>query len=130
MIVSTDIANIIYKDCKDFGIRNLYQSGNIPAGKVTEERIVIITMQQENGTYWKEGIVHVNLCVPDIDENGTANLTRLNELERMANLLGEVNEYDGTWYKYEVDSSRIEDDSPLKCHYVNVRLLFEVLNVN
>ena len=130
MIVTTDIANILYKDCKAFGIE-IYQAGNIPDEhkELSSERVIIRTKSQSPETYWKKGFVEVNLCVPDMD--GDANLIRLQELERKAQeVLDEVvGEYDGSNYYYLIDSIGIEADTELRCHYVNVRLLFQVLNV-
>ena len=130
MIVTTDIANILYKDCKAFGIE-VYQAGNIPDEhkELSSERVIIRTKSQSPETYWKKGFVEVNLCVPDMD--GDANLIRLQELERKAQeALDEVvGEYDGSNYYYLIDSIGIEADTELRCHYVNVRLLFQVLNV-
>lgn len=130
MIVTTDITNILYKDCKAFGIE-VYQAGNIPDEhkELSSERVIIRTKSQSPETYWKKGFVEVNLCVPDID--GDANLIRLQELERKAQeVLDEVvGEYDGSNYYYLIDSIGIEADAELRCHYVNVRLLFQVLNV-
>lgn len=130
MIVTTDIGNILYRDCKAFGIE-VYQKGNIPAGEVTTERVIIRTKSQSPETYWKKGFVEVNLCVPDIKPD-TANLIRLGELERQANSVLDdvVSSYDGIRYQYSIDSIGTEADTALKCHYVNVRILFEVLNVN
>ena len=130
MIVTTDIANILYKDCKAFGIE-VYQAGNIPDEhkELSSERVIIRTKSQSPETYWKKGFVEVNLCVPDMD--GDANLIRLQELERKAQeILDEVvGEYDGSNYYYLIDTIGIEADTELRCHYVNVRLLFQVLNV-
>lgn len=129
MIVTTDIGNILYRDCKAFGIE-VYQKGNIPAGEVTTERVIIWTKSQSPETYWKKGFVEVNLCVPDIKPD-TANLIRLGELERQAySILNDVvSTYDGTTYRYSIDSIGTEADTALKCHYVNCRILFEMLNV-
>ena len=130
MIVTTDIANILYKDCKAFGIE-VYQAGNIPDEhkELSSERVIIRTKSQSPETYWKKGFVEVNLCVPDMDCD--ANLIRLQELERKAQeVLDEVvGEYDGSNYYYLIDSIGTEADTELRCHYVNVRLLFQVLNV-
>ena len=130
MIVTTDIANILYKDCEAFGIE-VYQAGNIPDEhkKLSSERVIIRTKSQSPETYWKKGFVEVNLCVPDMD--GDANLIRLQQLERKAQeVLGDVvGDYDGSNYYYLIDSIGIEADTELRCHYVNVRLLFQVLNV-
>ena len=130
MIVTTDIANILYKDCEAFGME-VYQSGNIPDEnkKLSSERVIIIAKSQSPEAIWKKGFVEVNLCVPDMD--GKANLIRLQEFERKAQeVLDEVvGEYDGSNYYYLIDSIGIEADTELRCHYVNVRLLFQVLNV-
>ena len=130
MIVTTDIANILYTDCKAFGIE-VYQAGNIPDEnkKLSSERVIIIAKSQSPEAIWKKGFVEVNLCVPDMD--GDANLIRLQELERKAQeVLDEVvGEYDGSNYYYLIDSIGTEADTELRCHYVNVRLLFQVLNV-
>ena len=129
MIVTTDIANILYCDCKAFGI-DIVPDGEILTGELTSERIVIHTKKQQPGTYWKKSFAEVNLCVPDLEDN-SANSIRLNELEREANKLLDdvVSTYDGTRYCYSIDSIGTEADTALKCHYVNVRILFEVLNV-
>ena len=130
MIVTTDIANILYKDCEAFGME-VYQSGNIPDEhkELSSERVIIRTKSQSPEAIWKKGFVEVNLCVPDMD--GDANLIRLQELERKAQeVLDEVvGEYDGSNYYYLIDSIGTEADTELRCHYVNVRILFQVLNV-
>ena len=125
MIVTTDIGNILYRDCKAFGI------DIVPDGEtLTGELIAIHAKKQQPGTYWKKSFAEVNLCVPDLGEN-SANSIRLGELERRANKLFDdvVSTYDGTTYRYSIDSIGTEVDTDLKCHYVNVRILFEVLNV-
>ncbi len=129
MIVTTDIANIFYRDCQTFGI-DIIPHGKKLTGELKSERIVIHSKRQQPGTYWKKSFVEVNLCVPDLSEN-EANSIRLNELERQANKLFDdvVSTYCGTTYRYSIDSIGIEADTALKCHYVNVRILFEVLNV-
>ena len=105
MIVTTDIGNILYRDCKAFGI-SIVPNGETLTGELKSERIVIHTKKQQPGTYWKKSFAEVNLCVPDLSKN-EANSIRLNELDNI-----------GT-----------EADTALKCHYVNVSVLFEVLNV-
>ena len=130
MIVTTDIANILYKDCKALGME-VYQSGNIPDEdkELSSERVIIIAKSQSPEAIWKKGFVEVNLGVPDMD--GKANLIRLQELERKAQevLDDVVGEFDGSSYYYSIDQIGTEADTALKCHYVNVRLLFQVLNV-
>lgn len=129
MIVTTDIANILYRDCNAFGI-DIVPQGETLTGELKSERIIIHTKKQQPGTYWKKSFAEVNLCVPDLSEN-EANSIRLNGLERQANNLFDnvVSSYDGTTYRYSIDSIGMEVDTALKCHYVSVRILFEVLNV-
>ena len=132
MIATTDIANIVFENCSVFGIDEMYQLGNIPEGKVNTERIVIYPKTQQPDIYWEKGFVEVNLCVPDL--NNKANLIRLNKLERIAKgnfKNGIVGQFDDSWYQCSLERISIEEDPiELCCHYVNVRLLFEVLNVN
>lgn len=129
MIVTTDIANILYRDCQTFGI-DIVPHGKKLTGELKSERIVIHSKSQQPGTYWKKSFVEVNLCVPDL-KKGEANTIRLNELEKEAQELfdGVTGHYDRVSYFYSIDSIGTEEDTDLKCHYVNVRLLFEVLNV-
>lgn len=128
MIVNSDISDIIYNDCSVFGIKT-YRFGNIPDGKVKSERIVVIAKALTADEYWNDGFVNVNFCVPD--KQGTANTPRLQELERRVwkELGSRTGVFDGTRYRYNVYSSGIEQDEGLECHYVNVILKFEVLNV-
>nr|DAF91568.1 MAG TPA: hypothetical protein [Siphoviridae sp. ctlIg4] len=128
MIVTTDIANILYRDCKDFGI-DIVPYGETLTGELHSERIVIHTKKQQPGTYWKKSFAEVNLCVPNLSEN-EANSIRLNELERMAmSILRSTGRYNGSFYRYSIYSIGTEVDTALKCNYVNVSVLFEVLNV-
>lgn len=129
MITTTDIANILYRDCQLFGI-DIVPHGKKLTGPMKFERIVIHAKKQQPGTYWKKSFVEVNLCVPDLKE-GEANSIRLNELEKQAQGLFDdvTGRYDDTTYHYSIESIGTEEDTALKCHYVNVRILFEVLNV-
>ena len=129
MIVTTDIGNILYRDCKAFGI-DIVPDGETLTGELKSERIAIPAKKQQPGTYWKKSFAEVNLCVPDLGEN-SANSIRLGELERRANKLFDdvVSTYAGTPSRYSIDSIGTEVDTDLKCHYVNVRILFDVLNV-
>lgn len=129
MIVTSDIANIIYRDCQAFGIY-VCPDGEKLKGEIEEERIVIRAKKQIPSTYWKKCFVEVNICVPDLKEY-SANSIRLGELEREANstLDDVLGVFDGTAYRYSIYSIGREKDTDLKCHFVNVKLLFEVLNV-
>ena len=129
MIVTTDIADILYRDCKAFGI-DIVPFGKTITGELKEERITIHVKGQTPSKYWEKCFCEVNLCVPDLGMN-IANTLRLKELERTAKKLFKsvTDEFDGTRYNYVVDIIHIEADTALKCHFVNCRLLFNVLNV-
>lgn len=133
MIVTTDIGDILYKDLNalksQMGITNIYQDGNVPVGEVTSERIVIVPPPNDTSeTYWIKSFANVNLVVPD--KNGKRDITRLQTLERFAkkNLDDHCGRFDGTLYTYEV-STGIENEPDLKCHFVNIKILFKILNV-
>lgn len=129
MIVTTDIADILYRDCKAFGIE-IVPFGKTLTGELKEERITIHVKGQTPEKIWEKCFVEVNLCVPDLSPT-EANYPRLKELERLAKkkFKSVVGTFDGTTYLYEVDTLTIEADTALKCHFVNCRLLFNVLNV-
>ena len=134
MIVTGDIYEILFDRVKDaFGIgtESIYDSWNPIKSRLKEEAIVIVTSTPiEPDTYWERAYAHVNICVPDY--LGKTNTRRLNEVERMANRwIWEdiVGEYDSSSYRISKDSLGIEEDDALKCSYVNLVLLFEILNV-
>ena len=129
MIVTTDIADILYRDCKAFGIK-IVSFGKTLTGELKEERITIHVKGQTPSKYWEKCFCEVNLCVPDLGVN-IADTLRLKELERKAKELFKsvTGEFDGTRYNYEIDTIHIEADTALKCHFVNCRILFNALNV-
>ena len=136
MIGLTDIEDILIGDFSTyFGIgRVTSESPKVDDKKsvgIAEEMIVVHVKKQSTGVYFERGFVEVNLCVPDF-KSGERNRPRLQELEHMAEAMLKtaiVGEHEGTAYRYSKDSISMEKDPPLKCNYVNVRLLFEVHNI-
>lgn len=130
MITTSDIANIIYSDARRLEIPEVYQSGNIPSGAVTSERVIVIVNEETRDVYWNTSVVKVNILVPDVDLLGTADLVRLQEVQRLALRLfdSRTAEYDGTWYYYEVAGSGVFAESGRNYHFVNIRINFKVLN--
>lgn len=129
MITTTDTANILYKACQVFGIP-VFQGGNVPKGLIDENgRIVIHIKEQTPENIWKKGFVEVNLFAADTP-NGNADLIKLNELERTAvkELKSVTGVSDGTPYRFTISSVSMMSNEDLKAHYINVRLLFKVLN--
>lgn len=129
MITSTDSANILYTFCKNlFGLPT-YQWGNVPTGKITEERVVVIPKERTPEKIWKKNFVEVNLIVPD-DKNGNANLIRLNELEEIAEKsLKATGRAKGLAYKFGVASLIPLEMREFQAHMINCKVLFEVINV-
>jgi hypothetical protein len=129
MIVTTDIADILCRDCKAFGIE-IVPFGKILTGELKDERITIHVKGQTPSKYWEKCFCEVNLCVPDLGVK-IANTLRLKELERKAKELFKsvTGEFDETRYNYEIDTIHIEADTALKCHFINCRILFNALNV-
>ena len=130
MITTSDIVDILYATCSAFKMP-IYRKGAIPDGVVTSERVVILPKEQTPQTYWKKCFVEVNICVPDVSD-GVAELSRLQALERQAQRVfgdGVAGEYDSAAYLFTIESvSGVNRDDSMRCHYVNVRLLFQVLN--
>lgn len=129
MIVTTDIADILYRDCKAFGVE-IVPFGKTITGELKDERITIHVKGQTPEKIWEKCFVEVNLCVPDLGVN-IAHTLRLKALERTAKkkFKSVTGTFDGTRYLYEIDTITIEADTALKCHFVNCRILFNALNV-
>ena len=128
MITSSDIADILYRDCSVFGLERV-PDGDTITDPVTTECITFHSKSQMPDTYWKKSFIEVNFLVPDIRE-GERDSIILGKLERLAetNLDGVTGVFDNTRYRYSIASLGIEEDSALKCHYVNAKILFNVLN--
>lgn len=127
MITVTDAANIVYRHALTLGYET-YQKGNIPKGPITTERITVTTKRLTKETFWKKCFVEVNLIAPDIEDE--ADTIRLNEMEREAQKYFDslTDEYDGTRYRLSAGESEMFEDGSFHCHYVNIRVLFEILN--
>lgn len=132
MITTTDATNIMVAYLMNNQELPVYQKGNIPLGIVTDPRVTVIPQRDATETFWNKLTIQVNLSVPDIEESYEADTRELQRLERLAYSLFDgkhVGEYDGTIYRFSRSSSGTEEDGGLKCHYVNVQVLFEILNV-
>ena len=128
MIGTKDIEEILIGDLSEvFDVKYIYTTDDIPAVIVSRERIVIRPKEIRTETYFNKCFVEVNLCVPDL--SGFPDNIRLQAVERtFLPLLDRVGRFDDTEYRYGVESHQILGDKDLECHYVNARLLFEILN--
>lgn len=129
MIGIKDIERILIGEAQTLIVpSSVFSAEDMPDGVITEERIVIICKERTMETIFDKCFVEVNWCVPNLGD--APDSERLREVERiMLGAFDSVGEYDGTHYKYGIFSEGVVP-SELKCHYVNLRLLFEILNVN
>ena len=133
MMGGKDIETVIIGAVNGSGLVSpsaVFVSDDFPTGKVTAERVVIIVKESQRSPIFYNGFVEVNFCVPDKD--GRADHGRLQELETSAvNYFSDdvVGDYDGTTYRYGIYAHGLHRDEELGCHYANIRLLFETLNV-
>lgn len=128
MILSTDVPNIIVKRVLEAGLP-VYQKGNIPLGDVKSDRITVIGRGITPETFWNKCFVEVNIIAPDF--RGEADTIHLNDLERRVYPLLDhyVGVYDDTVYHLEVEPNGLMEDAQFHCHYVNLRVQFNIQNV-
>ena len=65
MIVTTDIADILFRDCKSFGI-DIVPFGKMLTGELTKERITIHVKGQTPETYWEKCFCEVTYAFPTL----------------------------------------------------------------
>lgn len=136
MMNTDDIGDVLLRDFKSLtGIQKatteILTLDDKQADGVGSELIAVHVKKQETDVYWKEGFVEVNLCVPDF-KSGARNIPRTRELESIARAhtrSSVYGEHEGITYRYSAESIGIEREERMKCHYVNIRLLFEVFNI-
>lgn len=127
MITNTNIGEIIFDRVREWDVEK-HIANNMPFSEIKDERLVIVPEKIIDDTYWLKCYVNVNWCVPD--KEGESDGIRLGEVE---GIMSEIHygkgEYSNTYYKFKKDSVGIEEDKQMRCHFVNLRLLFNVLNV-
>lgn len=123
MITASDAENILYTLVKTFGLP-VYHGWNISDA----DRMVLVSHPQEREKQWMKNFVDVCLVVPDVDNE--AQRAKLNNYQRVLHdffYIDIVGEKDGTGYVIELKSIGIEEDTQLKSHYVNCKLLISAL---
>jgi hypothetical protein len=136
MITKADIENIILDVCEPLGITDVTTEPPTLDDKTGDglkgEKLEIFVKKEGDGTRWLPRFVDVNVCIPDFT-SGLQNAPRLEAVEKIAGGLFDKayasGIMDGSRYRFKRESIGIEQDKPLKCHYVNVRVLFETINV-
>lgn len=140
MITETDAGYIVYDDLSQMGLE-MRLKGHLKKGSlegeakmvdesVPEKGMIVIIPKRvsANKTYFNDCTIEVNILVPDLDGETSPNL---NELMKSAmDILSDdkVGE-SGEWYRYSIQSHGIEQEENLECHYANITLHFEILNI-
>lgn len=125
MITEGDTQNIIYSIVKGLGLP-VIQGDTKSHSKVP--RVVVHAHKQEREKQYMKNFLDVNIVFSDVANE--AQRARLKEYERrIKDMFYEdiVGTYEGSGYVVELKSLGIEEDSTLKSHYVNCKLLFSTL---
>ncbi len=122
-MTQSEIEEYFYDKCKDFGVP-VWLTGSFPWDRVDEERIAIIVGHNQPSRYWNNCYVKINWLVPDICAE--ANKIRLKEIEGS---LKSLHMDGGDGFRYSLDRTSVESDRQLRCHYVNITLLFQHQNI-
>lgn len=131
MITTSDIGDILFLHLSGLSVKDVRRDGNLhPRGELTEERVTLKVKPITAGKPWSKAYVEVNILVPDM-EDGQADLIRLSELEAeyVAAFGWNTSTRGGIRYRFGRESVGLMDDGQLRCHYVNIRVLFEFLNL-
>ena len=126
-----DIEVVMIQACEGLGIvplGSIYVPDDYPEG--VDERILIHVKGQQRGDIFYKGFVEVNFVCPD--DNGRADHARLQEVEDIlfdAFRYDTVGEFGTETYRYGLNSIQTYAEKEAKYHYVNARLLFEILNI-
>lgn len=136
MLTQKAICHIIYDDLRPLGLQE-YIKYHLPDARVDsdvkveeEGRIVIRPKLVSNDkTYFNNCVVEVNIVVPDMDDEASPLLDTL--FKRAAEILNDdrCGNKDGDFYRYSIQRFSTEDEPNLNCHYINITVLFEILNV-
>lgn len=135
-MTQTEIGHIIYDDCRFLGIP-VYLKDTLPdgfkagEGRIEEQGRVVVRTKPVAGdkTYFNDCTVEVNVALPDFDGEKNPGLEVLyaKALVELGNdKCGSLN---GEYYRYSVQRHGVEQDASLGCHYANITLVFEILNV-
>ena len=126
-----DIEQVLITACAGLGVvplSSIFVSDDFPEG--TGERIVIHVKETQRNPIFYTGFAEVNAVIPD--DNGRAQHERLQEVETVlaeAFRYDTVAEFNGETYRYGLHSVSIKSEPDAKYHYVNARLLIEILNI-
>lgn len=141
MITEIDAGHVVYNDLSPLNLERRLK-GHLLHGTINGEEVMISEQIPEKGLiviipksvsankkYFNDCTIVVNILLKDIE--GEANPKLNNLLKDAFSLLNtdRVGEVEGEWYRYNVRSHGIEEEKNLHCHYVNIIIDFQILNV-
>lgn len=141
MITEIDAGHVIYDDLAFMGLERRLK-GHLKTGRLDGESpmvgesvpdaglIVIIPKHvSADKTYFNDCAIEVNILQKDMEGETNPTLNGLMKTAIEALNDGKVGRLDEIWYRYSVRSHGIEQEEKLKCHYANITIDFEILNV-
>lgn len=129
MITQETIGEILFDKCAEvFTDVPIYLKGNEPEGEIDTERVVVITRRIESGKYWNRSMCEINYCVPNRAEEKDG--IRLKVAQTMLKpLYSGCGTAEGERYRFKKMSVGEEEERDLRYYFVNLKVLFEILNV-
>lgn len=125
MITEGDTQDIVYSIVKSLGLPVIQGDTKNYSSK---PRVVVHAHKQEREKQWMKNFLEVNVVMPDVANE--AQRAKLKEYEtQLKDMFYEdtVGTYKGSGYLIELQSLGIEEDTTLKSHFVNCKLLFSTL---
>lgn len=141
MITETDAGHIIFDDLRTLGLE-IRLKGHLHTGRLDGETPMVGERVPEDGMIviipkrvtadkdiFNECTIEVNVLLNDMNGETHPNLDGLTK--RLLGILtsDKVGVCNGDWYRYSVRSHGIEEEANMKCHYGNITIDFEILNV-
>ena len=129
-LTTSDIRIICKRIVGSLGIEVCFPE-ELPLGAIASDRAVIVASSDDLGKYWGKCIVSLSIMVPDVCPK-VANMSKLSSYERKVQDIfvdGIAGEYGDDSYLIELQSIGIDNASDVRCHFVNAKLMFNVLNV-
>lgn len=141
MMTEVDAGHVIYDDLESLGLERRLK-GHLHTGRLDGEKpmvgesvpdegmiVILPKVMSADHVYFNGCTIEVNILMKDIEGDTD---TRLNDRLKDALVIlkdDKVGEFDGVWYRYSVRSHGIEQEGSLSCHYANITIDFETLNV-
>lgn len=141
MMTEIDAGHVIYDDLESLGLE-MRLKGHLHTGRLDGESPMVGETVPEDGmivilpkamsadkVYFNGCTIEVNILMRDIE--GETNPSLNDRLKEALGILqaDKVGQFEEVWYRYGVRSHGIEQESTISCHYANITIDFETLNV-